>query len=121
MVMTRLKRRMIGHFHPPHGLGGRVAGWVMAHRDSNRRRNVWVVELLDVQPEDRVLEVGFGPGIALGELAARGPRGPRDAPQERAAHPPGGGVYGIDRSGVMGERASRRTRARAGRIELIHA
>jgi ubiquinone/menaquinone biosynthesis C-methylase UbiE len=106
MVMTRLKRRMIGQFHHPHGLGGRVAGWVMAHRGSNRRRNVWVVELLDVQPEDRVLEVGFGPGIALGELAARATRGR---------------VYGIDHSAVMVERARRRTRAAAGRIELIHA
>jgi ubiquinone/menaquinone biosynthesis C-methylase UbiE len=106
MVMTRLKRRMIGQFHHPRGLGGRVAGWVMAHRGSNRRRNVWVVELLDVQPEDRVLEVGFGPGIALGELAARATRGR---------------VYGIDHSAVMVERASRRTRAAAGRIELIHA
>lgn len=82
------------------------AGWVMAHRGSNRQRNVWVVELLDVQPADRVLEVGFGPGIALGALAAR------------ATH---GRVHGVDHSAVMVERASRRTRAAADRIELVHA
>ena len=40
----------------------------MAHRTSNRRRNEWAVSLLDVQPEDRVLELGFGPGIAIREL-----------------------------------------------------
>ncbi len=97
---------MIEQFHHPRGLGGRVAGWVMAHRGSNRRRNIWVVELLDIQPETRVLEVGFGPGIALGELAARATRGR---------------VYGVDHSAVMVERASRRTRAAADRIELIHA
>ncbi|WP_261986420.1 hypothetical protein [Actinomadura sp. HBU206391] len=28
----------------------------MPHRGSNRRRNLWVVSLLDVQPADRVLE-----------------------------------------------------------------
>ena len=105
MAKTGLKQRMIGQFHHPRGLGGRVAGWVMAHRGSNRRRNVWVVSLLDVRPEDRVLEVGFGPGIALGELAARAARGR---------------VYGVDHSAVMVERAGRRTRAAADRIELVH-
>ena len=59
----------------PHGLGGHVAGWVMAHRSSNRRRNQWVVSLLDVQPADRVLEVGFGPGVAVAELSRRASRG----------------------------------------------
>ena len=64
-----------------------------------------MVSLLDVRPEDRVLEVGFGPGIALGELAARAARGR---------------VYGVDHSAVMVERAGRRTRAAADRIELVH-
>ncbi|MGK3201432.1 class I SAM-dependent methyltransferase [Amycolatopsis sp. MEPSY49] len=106
MAKTTLKQRMIGQFHHPRGLGGRVAGWVMAHRGSNRRRNVWVVSLLDVQPHERVLEVGFGPGIALGELAARATRGR---------------VYGVDHSAVMVARAGRRNRAAADRIELVHA
>src|SRR3712207_9441128 len=47
----------------------------MAHRTSNRRRNAWAVSLLDVRPEDRVLEIGFGPGLAireLGRLARKG-------------------------------------------------
>jgi ubiquinone/menaquinone biosynthesis C-methylase UbiE len=30
-----------------------------------------MVELLQVTPQDRVLEVGFGPGVALAELLAR--------------------------------------------------
>ena len=61
----RVLRLVVGQFHSPHGMGGHVAGWVMGHRSSNRERNRWVVSLLDVQPTDRVLEVGFGPGIAV--------------------------------------------------------
>jgi ubiquinone/menaquinone biosynthesis C-methylase UbiE len=42
-----------------------MAGWVMAHRPSNRERNFWTVDLLDPQPEDHILEIGCGPGLAL--------------------------------------------------------
>jgi SAM-dependent methyltransferase len=96
---------VVRQFGNPSGSAGRVAGWVMAHRRSNRLRNVWVVDLLEVRPTDRVLEVGFGPGLAIAELASR------------AGH-----VYGVDRSGVMVRQASRRNRAavHAGRVELVH-
>lgn len=80
----------------------------MALRGSNRQRNRWVVSLLDVQPTDRVLEIGFGPGIAVAELARRADRGR---------------VYGIDHSAVMVRQASRRNAAavRAGRVRLTRA
>ncbi|GAB2899948.1 class I SAM-dependent methyltransferase [Streptomyces mayteni] len=80
----------------------------MAHRSSNRRRSEWVVSLLDVQPTDRVLEVGFGPGVAIAELAGRATRG----------H-----VHGIDHSATMVRQAARRNAAaiRAGRVTLRHA
>src|SRR5215216_5075868 len=72
---SKLKRRAIralmrqgGH---PRGIAGRLTGWVMAHRRFNRQRNRWAVSLLDVQPSDRVLEIGFGPGVAIAELASR--------------------------------------------------
>jgi ubiquinone/menaquinone biosynthesis C-methylase UbiE len=80
---------------------------VFAHRPSNRQRNRWVVSLLDAQPADQVLEIGFGPGIAVAELVRAG-----------AGH-----VYGIDHSAVMLRQASRRNAAaiRAGRVTLINA
>lgn len=80
----------------------------MAHRASNQRRNHWVVSLLDVRPTDRVLEVGFGPGLAIAELATAAVRGR---------------VYGVDHSAVMVRRAGRRNSAavRAGRVELVCA
>jgi len=88
---------IVGQFGHPRGTAGRVAGWVMAHRRSNRQRNSWVVSLLDVQPGYRVLEIGFGPGLAIAEVARRvGDQG----------H-----VYGIDHSGVMLRQAARRNAA----------
>jgi ubiquinone/menaquinone biosynthesis C-methylase UbiE len=86
-------RRAVGQFGSPHGLGGSLVGWVMAHRASNVQRNEWVVETLGLAPSDHVLEVGFGPGIAIAALA-------RAVPEGR--------VYGIDGSAVMLRQASRR-------------
>ena len=92
--------RQFGH---PRGVAGAAAGLVMAHRPSNRERNRWVASLLDVQPTDRVLEIGFGPGLAIAELS------------RRAGH-----VYGLDRSAVMLRQATRRNAAaiQSGRVTL---
>jgi SAM-dependent methyltransferase len=104
-VQRYILRRVVGQFTEPHGTGGRLAGWVMAHRSSNVQRNHWVVSLLDVQPTDRVLEVGFGPGVAIAEL-------------HRFAS--GGLVFGVDHSPVMVRAASKRNAAavRTGRVDL---
>jgi ubiquinone/menaquinone biosynthesis C-methylase UbiE len=77
----------------------------MAHRPSNRDRNAWAVSLLEVQRDDRVLEVGFGPGIAIKELSARAPEG---------------FVYGLDHSAVMVRQAAwRNAKAmRRGQVSL---
>jgi SAM-dependent methyltransferase len=92
----RLKERVVdavkAQFGHPTGVGGRAAGLVMAHRSSNRRRNSWVVSLLGVRPDDRVLEIGFGPGLAIRELARRAEEGY---------------VCGIDHSELMLRRAKR--------------
>lgn len=107
-VRQRLITVLVRQAHQPRGLLGRLEGLLFAYRPSNRQRNRWVVELLDVRPTDRVLEVGFGPGVAIGWLARRATRGR---------------VYGIDHSEVMVRQASRRNAAaiRAGRVELIRA
>lgn len=97
--------RVVRQFHRPTGWPGRLAGWEMALRPSNRKRNVWAVSLLDVQPRDRVLEIGFGPGIALRELGRRASSGM---------------VFGVDHSEVMVRQATRRNAqaVRAGRMSL---
>src|SRR5271165_1404134 len=106
-VVRALDHDVIGQGHHPRGVAGTVTGWVFAHRPSNRQRNRWVVSLLDVQAADQVLEIGFGPGVAVAELARAG-----------AGH-----VYGVDHSGVMLRQASRRNAAaiRAGRVTLVNA
>ena len=104
-LKQKTMRALVNQFHRPRGFGGRAAGWVMATRGSNRRRNVWAVGLLDVQPDDRVLELGFGPGIAVGEMARRATNGR---------------VVGVDHSEVMVRQARKRNAAavRAGRVDL---
>jgi SAM-dependent methyltransferase len=106
-AVRALDRDVIGQAHHPRGAAGRVAAWEMAHRPSNRQRSRWVVSLLGVRPADKVLEIGFGSGLAIAALARAG-----------AGH-----VYGIDHSAVMLRYASRRNAAaiRAGRVTLIRA
>jgi len=92
-------------FGQPRGFAGWLVGWEMALRSSNRHRNVWAVGLLGVEPTDHVLEIGFGPGIAIRALS------------RRATH---GLVCGVDHSAVMVRQATRRNAAavRAGRVDL---
>jgi ubiquinone/menaquinone biosynthesis C-methylase UbiE len=98
----------LAQFHRPTGAGGHVAGWIMSGRSSNVRRSRWAVQLLDVQPTDRVIELGCGPGVAVAALATRAIRGL---------------VVGVDHSQVMIRQARRRNRAaiKAGQVRLIHA
>jgi ubiquinone/menaquinone biosynthesis C-methylase UbiE len=95
-----------GQYRRPTGLVGRWIGGKMAqqHRPENR----WTVALLDPQPVDHILEIGFGPGIAVQALARRMPRGL---------------VAGVDFSRTMVATARRRNAAavKAGRVRLHYA
>lgn len=95
-------------FGLPGGPGPGSCAGAPRQRRSNRQRNKWAVSLLDVRPADRVLEIGFGPGVAIAELAGRATRG----------H-----VYGIDHSEAMVRQARRRNAAavRAHRVHLSQA
>jgi SAM-dependent methyltransferase len=107
-VKQWLRRTVIAQFHDPTGVGGRLAGWVMAHRRSNVSRNRWAVDLLDLGPDDRVVELGCGPGVALAAIADR---------------VVGGVAVGVDQSAVMIDQAQRRNAAAVagGRVELVCA
>jgi ubiquinone/menaquinone biosynthesis C-methylase UbiE len=98
-----MAQRFQDQFGNPQGLGGRLAGWLMAL--TNRDLNTWAVDQLAVRPGDCVLEIGFGPGLALQALARRA----------RNGH-----VDGIDVSPLMVDQAARRnaTMVQAGRVRL---
>lgn len=101
-----MKQFVISQFGNPRGIAGWLVGKVMAYE--NRERIAWTIDRLDVQPEDRVLEIGVGPGLGV-EAVAR-----------RTVH---GWVAGVDRSQTMIGQAGRRN-ARAigeGRVELRSA
>ena len=105
----KLRQRAIdagrAQFGRPTGLRGSAAGLLMAHRPSNRRRNAWAVSLLDARRDDRVVELGFGPGLAIRELS-------RIAAE--------GYVCGIDHSELMLRWARRRNAdgLRSGVVDL---
>lgn len=66
-----VRSAIVAQFRRPSGPLGALAGWIMANRRSNRERNRWGVTLLGLEPTDRVLEIGCGPGLALQLIAAR--------------------------------------------------
>lgn len=70
-----LQSAIVAQFRKPHGALGHAAGWIMARRPSNRLRNRWTVEQLELRAEHRVLELGCGPGLALKDCAALVTRG----------------------------------------------
>ena len=100
-----LLRGLFDQFGQPSGWLGGIAGLLMSRTANDDR---WVVDLLDVQPTDRVLDVGCGPGVTLQLLA------------NRASSVL---VAGVDPSDVMLRQATRRNRGaiQQGRVELRRA
>ncbi len=92
-----------GQYRQPSGPIGRWIGSKMARQ--HQPENHWTVNLLDVQPTDHILEIGFGPGIAVEAVANRATNGL---------------VAGIDFSQTMVSAARKRSAAsvRAGKVDL---
>ena len=98
-----LQRIIDGQYRRPSGLLGRWIGRRMAQQ--HVPENLWTVSLLDAQPRDRILELGFGPGLAVEKLATKVTEGV---------------VAGIDFSRTMVAVANTRNAeaVRAGRVKL---
>lgn len=103
--MNGVNSALVRQFGKPSGFLGTIAGFIMRVRPSNRERNVRTLALLDIRPDDHVLEVGFGPGLSVERAAAIAVRGK---------------VVGIDHSSLMFRQASRRNAKAiaAGSVEL---
>lgn len=102
---NRTKAYLVSQFGNPRGVLGALAGQIMRRRASNVKRNLWTVALMDLRPTDRVLEIGYGPGFALGEVCKALPQG---------------SATGLGRSETMLKMASRKNRnaIRSGRLGL---
>jgi len=62
-----------GQYRKPTGIVGRIIGDRMAQQ--HVPENTWAVSLLNVQPTDHILELGFGPGIAIERVTAQATEG----------------------------------------------
>ncbi len=103
-MLNRMWHRFGRQLQHPTGFLGSLAGWLMAF--ANDKPNRLAIDALAPGPEDRVLELGFGPGWALRTIAARTPDGQ---------------VFGIDQSDRMLQQAANMNQAAiaAGRVRLI--
>src|SRR3954468_20765767 len=66
-------RFIASQFRKPSGLLGRLIGNGMARGNEPEAR--WTIDLLNIQLDTRVLEIGFGPGIAIQYAAKQAPQG----------------------------------------------
>ena len=98
-IVDGLLMQMFGR---PKGLLGRLGGIILAR--TKRDFTQWVIPLLEVQSDSKVLEVGFGPGVAIQILAATASTG---------------SVAGVDYSQEMVEQATRRN-AKAIAAGIVH-
>jgi len=102
-VRQRLRNLINKQYRQPTGLIGQFIGSRMAQQ--HQPENVWTVSLLAIQPTDHVLEVGFGPGVAIELMAAQATQGL---------------IAGVDFSPAMLALARRRNAqaTKAGRVDL---
>jgi len=89
--MGRGRELLMRMFGRPRGFLGRLGGVIMSR--VNRDAAAQVIKLLDVRSDDKVLEVGFGPGVGIQLLL------------ERVT---GGWVAGVDQSQEMVRQAAAR-------------
>jgi ubiquinone/menaquinone biosynthesis C-methylase UbiE len=101
-LKDRILMRMFGR---PQGLLGRVGGLILAR--GNRKFAEEIIAFLNIAPANKVVEIGFGPGVAVGLLAGAAP---------------GVRVAGIDVSKEMAEQARARNAAAisGGTVDLRH-
>jgi trans-aconitate methyltransferase len=92
-VKGRIKQALAGQFMHPSGVVGAITGRMMAMK--NRGRIRWAMGEMCAGQVENVLEIGYGPGVAIEELRLIAPECT---------------IVGVDSSPVMHSQASRRNR-----------
>jgi len=103
IMRERFRIFITKQFGNPRGLFGKFIGNRMAK--GNAYDAEWTISLLDIQPDHRILEIGFGPGVSTQMASAKASKG---------------FISGIDHSRTMVQAASQRNAdaIRSGRMEL---
>jgi ubiquinone/menaquinone biosynthesis C-methylase UbiE len=103
--MSVMRNILLRAFGRPQGLLGKLGGIIMARMNADA--GAWASDLLEVRPNDSVLEVGFGPGVTIQHLSNLATSG----------H-----IAGVDQSLEMFEQARARnaTAIESGRVDLRH-
>jgi ubiquinone/menaquinone biosynthesis C-methylase UbiE len=101
--MVCVRKLMMRMFGRPKGILGRLGGVIMARMNPDAAEQI--IELLDIHPDNKILEVGFGPGVAIKLLLDR---------------TSAGSIAGVDHSREMLTQAaaSNADVLRSGRVEL---
>lgn len=104
--MANILETWFKQFERPEGVLGNVAGMIMAFE--NKELNDWAISLLHIEEDDRILEIGFGPGIAIKKMSKIAEEG---------------FVAGVDVSDTMLDQAKRRNEdaIKEGRVSLTTA
>jgi hypothetical protein len=71
MALTTTRGDWLRQFGNPTGWLGSLVGDAMAIKSCERSQ--WVLSPLDLQTDDRVLEIGFGPGVDIQRVSRREP------------------------------------------------
>lgn len=67
--MKIIIKKIFAQFGNPHGLLGSIVGWILAAK--NDYRNSLAVQKLDPNPGEKILEVGYGPGVTIQKIFNR--------------------------------------------------
>ena len=105
-LINRIKELLLtGQYGHPKGIVGRILGEQMVRQ--HVPETAWTISLLNIQPEDQILELGFGAGRAIELVAAQVPLAQ---------------VSGVDISQAMLRAARHRNASaiNAGRVTLHH-
>ena len=68
-----LTNKLLKQYERPSGHIGKFVGWMMSV--SNKERLKWMLEKMELSPNDRVLEIGYGTGDAIHAIAGQTDKG----------------------------------------------
>lgn len=102
-MLKLLFKLLKNHYKNPTGILGKMVGFIMDRL--NDAQNDWVVSLLQIKPDDVILEIGYGSGKTIHKIAPRLKTGK---------------IFGVDTSSSMWRVASKRNKKdiKSGKVVL---